>query len=205
VIVPIVEGHGDAAAVPELVRRILEYHGEHTLGVGKAIRRPRQQLVRPGELEKWTGLAARTPDCDAILILVDADDDCLGRTTPLGPELRQRAQAVTTLPVFVVLANREFEAWFLAGIEGLRRHGRVSETAQAPVDAEAIRDGKGAMSALMRPREPYGETADQASFARLFDMGWALQRSRSFRKLWKDLDDLLTQLGSPTQPAPAPD
>jgi hypothetical protein len=204
VIVPIVEGQGDAKAVPVLLRRIFEHHGEYTLPIGKPIVRPRQQITKPEELEKWVGQAVQRAGCTAVLVLLDADEECGNRVTPLGPELRARAQAVTDLPVFVVLANKEFEAWLLAGIEGLREAGRVYEDAEAPLDVEAMSHPKGNLSGLMGPDGPYGETVDQASFAHLFDMGWALQRSRSFQKLWKDVDDLLSQLGSPTQPPPAP-
>ena len=79
-IVPIVEGDGDAAALPSLLTRILsEKYGRGDVlvaqgrqGVVKA--NGRQNLER--ELDRFLGHAQNRPDCAAVLIVVDADDDC---------------------------------------------------------------------------------------------------------------------------------
>ena len=44
-LVPIVEGHGEVDAVPILLRRLLERHGAHYVGVERPIRLPRGRLV----------------------------------------------------------------------------------------------------------------------------------------------------------------
>ena len=89
----------------------------------------------------------------------------------------------------VVLANREFEAWFLASLESLRGVRGVSMDAAAPSEPDTIRGAKERLSSAMS--RPYATIGDQAAFAARFDMGVAEQRSRSFRKLMKELRALL--------------
>jgi hypothetical protein len=58
-----------------------------------------------------------SPTAGGVLVLIDADDDCPAH---LGPALLARArEARSDVPVSVVLANREFEAWFLAAAPSL--------------------------------------------------------------------------------------
>lgn len=137
----IVEGQGDAEAVPGLVRRIawsffpaIELHSE-------AFRFPRNQLLRPGVLESKIELVVRRIGRQgAVLVILDADDDYPAR---LGPALLERARrARPDLALGVVLAKREFEAWFLAAAESLRGWRGLPETLEAPGDPEAIRGAK---------------------------------------------------------------
>jgi hypothetical protein len=110
-IVPIVEGQGEVEAVPILLRRVLHSQTAYSVDVRRPIRVKRNQVVKPGELERAIELAALQPNCRAILILLDADDDC---PAVLGPELLLRAQAARPdVPCSVVLAKSEFEAWFV--------------------------------------------------------------------------------------------
>ncbi len=68
---------------------------------------------KANEVERAVEFAARRMEPPrAILILIDADDDCPAQ---VGPELLHRATvARSDVPLGVVLAKREFEAWFLA-------------------------------------------------------------------------------------------
>ncbi len=75
-IVPIVEGHSEVESVPVLMRRIFSQHGIYDLKVAKPIRVKRYQVVKEGELEKAIGLARLRPNCGAIMIILDAEDDC---------------------------------------------------------------------------------------------------------------------------------
>src|SRR5436305_12240010 len=109
----IVEGDGDLQAVPIAIRKIVQ---EINPGLGLKIhplRVPRNKLVKPGELERSIELAARRAGSGgAILVVLDSDDDC---PAALGPELLARARKIRSdLPISVVLAKREFEAWCLA-------------------------------------------------------------------------------------------
>jgi hypothetical protein len=134
-------------------------------------------------------LAARTAGNNgAILLLVDADDDC---PATLGPSLLRRArQARTNMPIAVVLANREYEAWFLASAASLRSREGLPPDLEAPPEPEKVRDAKGWLSRQMPQGRPYKETIHQLLFTRLFDL--ALARSAdSFDKLCRDISALV--------------
>ena len=81
-----------------------------------------------------------------------------------------------------VLANREFEAWFLAGAESRNGKRGFTYVEAREFDLEATRDAKGWLSERMGANR-YRETTDQPAFAALLDLPLAYARSRSFRKL----------------------
>ena len=116
VIRPIVEGYGEVKAFPVLLRRLVEEAQAWT--IGRPIRRTRSQFVQKAGVEEAVRLALKEQDCGAILFLFDGDDDC---PAELGPTVQAWAAAVAThIPCSVVIAHREYEAWFLAAIESLR-------------------------------------------------------------------------------------
>jgi hypothetical protein len=101
----IVEGHGDVEAAPVLLRRLQQAsHADLYLDIPRPSRAGRYKLVKPGELEAKVELLARqlkTPR--AILILIDAEDDC---PKELAPDLLARARkARSDIPIGVVLAK----------------------------------------------------------------------------------------------------
>src|SRR5258706_12428867 len=115
IIQPVVEGQGDVDAVPLLLRRLRDEAQAWGLEVAKPHRKPRGKLVKKDFLQSAVQLAGLTPDCAGILILFDADDDC---PKNLAAVLEEWAQEVAGgKPCVVVVANREYEAWFLASIE----------------------------------------------------------------------------------------
>ena len=88
--------------------------------VNPPIRRKRHELVEENSLRKAVQLALLQQDCGSVLILFDADDDCpkeLAAVPRVGPEGRSSFNAGCS----VVIANREYEAWFLATMESLLR------------------------------------------------------------------------------------
>src|SRR5579859_3423474 len=114
----VVEGHGEREAVPTLIRRIGHAH-QVIANVSQPIRISRSRLVKKDELEKAVTLAAmRLTGPGGVLVLVDADDDC---PAELGPQMLAWA-AGGNLPVSVVLAKVEFEAWFLAAATSIAGH-----------------------------------------------------------------------------------
>lgn len=193
-IVPIVEGHGEVEAVPILLRRVLHSQAAHPVEVRRPIRVKRNQVVKPGELERVIELASMQPDCRAILILLDADDDC---PAVLGPELLLRAQtARPDIPCSVVLAKSEFEAWFVASIESLRGCCGIRQDAVAPESPEDIRGAKGWLTRQMSAGRAYLETDDQPSLASRFDIEQARLRCDSFDKFMRDVDALFALVSS---------
>ena len=180
----LVEGDGEVAALPVLLRRIAAWltPSATTPRILTPIRVPRDRLLqRPAELSRHLQLAAAKCGSDGwILILLDADDDC---PATLGASLRQQAQAlVPHRPVAVVLANREFEAWFIAAASSLEGCRGFSLGQQAAPEAEVPRDAKGWVKQRMRSRS-YGPTTDQPAFAARIDLEMTQANSRSFRKL----------------------
>ena len=63
-------------------------------------------------------LARVQSNCGAVLMLFDGSCDC---PAEVGPTVHTRAAEMAAgVPCGVVLAHREFEAWFLAAVEPLR-------------------------------------------------------------------------------------
>jgi len=189
---PIVEGHGEVEAAPVLLRRLLVEAGCRTVGVGRPIRRTQSQLRSKEGIQAGVCLALLQPECAAVVILFDGEDDC---PKELGEQVRVWArEAAAGTPCDVVVAYREYETWFLAALESLRGHHGIAADAAAPANPESKRDAKGALEKFMPADRAYSETGDQPAMSAVFDMGLAHRRNRSFRKLVKAVGDLLTQL-----------
>ena len=171
-IVSIVEGQGDAAALPVLIRRVLEAQGaSDALQVLKPKfgRKGKADLLRAGELERQARRALNKAKGDArVLVLIDADDDCAATR---GPELQQRLDREFGAGVCAaVLAVREYENWLIAD--------------------EATLDAKRALSNRRTDRRSYRPTADQADLTAEVDIDTVRTHCRSFRKLWREVERL---------------
>lgn len=178
---PIVEGYGEVAAVPILLRRLRDYAGSFTVDVLPPIRQSRSQLVQKLSLQKVVELACLKAECAAILILFDSDDDC---PKDRAMEIQQWASEVSrSVPCAVVMAVKEYEAWFLATIESLRGKKGIGQKAVSPSNPEAIRGAKEAIEYFMPSGFSYKETTDQPAFTAVFDIPMAFSKCRSFRKL----------------------
>ena len=189
----IVEGHGEVEAVPVLIRRIAQnLYPELSITIELPIRASRNLVVKAGELERRVELAARRVGRrGAIFIILDSDDDCPKR---LGPALLDRAlQARSDLPIAVVLAKHEFEAWFLAAAESIRGQKGLGNEIRSPNNPETIRNAKGWLSERMEHSRTYRETSDQPALAALFDIEQARQAD-SFDKCYRDIVRLLNEL-----------
>lgn len=183
----IVEGHGDVLSTPELIRRVARERSLSFPTVLAPHRVPRSRLVRDGELERAVELLARKVGADgAILILLDADDDC---PADLGPELLKRARAQRSdRRIETVVAKREYEAWFLAAAASLSGHRGLPDQLSPPPDPEAIRDAKGWLDDRMQLG--YSETVDQPAFTAVFSLDEALTAA-SYGKLERAIRSLL--------------
>ena len=189
----IVEGQGDVAAVPVLIRRIAaQRYPELVIDIPRPIRVNRNQVVRPDKLEQEVELAAqKISGKGVIFILLDSDDDC---PAELGPSLLQRvSQVFRNVPIAVVLAKYEFESWFLAAAESLRGIRGLKSNINPPDNPEAIRGAKEWLHQRMQSGKTYRETSDQPAFAALFDIEQARQAD-SFDKCYRDIVRLLEEL-----------
>lgn len=192
-IATVVEGQGEVAALPVLLRRIAaELAPDVWLDLPRPHRVGRGVLVGSGGLEAVMAVVAeQVGPGDGIIVLVDADDDC---PAVLGPTLLGRSRASRPdRRICVVLANREFEAWFLAAAPSLAGRRGLRPDLVAPADAEKPRDCKGWLSAHRTDGRTYKPASDQAALAAAVDLRMARENSPSFDKLWRDMERLLTK------------
>lgn len=183
----IVEGDGEVLALPILLRRLVGWRSpEHQPDILMPIRVRRDRFINKSEeCERHFKLAAAKCGLGGwVLVVLDADDDCPAQ---LATELIARAQSwIPHRRVSIVLAKREFEAWFIAAAQSLDGfRGFVSR--EERTDPELPRDAKGWIKERIAGNR-YGETTDQPAFAARFDLQQAFDGSRSFRKLCSEWD-----------------
>lgn len=191
---PIVEGQGEVQAVPVLLRRIAsEICQRHDIEVLHPHRVPRGRMLARSspDLERAVELGARkvaqSAGGGAIIVLLDADDDC---PAEIGQQLLARIERAD-VQTSVVLAKREYEAWLLAGARSLTRHRSVSDAAVAPADPEGVRGAKAYLKRNVLARDAhYRETIDQPALTAVLDLAEA-RAAPSFDKLCRDLCSLL--------------
>ncbi len=189
----VVEGRGEAQAVPVIIQRIASLvQPSAVVHVPIVIRRDKAKLVKQPELEAAVDLAARRiGGRGAVLVVVDGDDHC---PAELGPRLLGWAQtARADLPVAVVVAKREFEAWFIAAAKSLRGYQGLAANLSAPPDPEAIRGAKEWLTRHMPKGQPYSPTVHQELLARRFALE-AARKSDSFDKCYREVSRLLSRL-----------
>ena len=192
-IVPVVEGAGDADALPGLLGRILRERfnrpdvivAQGKSGVVNA--NGRQNLER--KLENFLQHAQNKPQCDAILVLLDADDDC---PVALAQGLLERCERMgLNRPVQIVCAHRSYESWFLTSLDTIKGQRGISDTAVLSQAAEDVSNPKQWLTDQMPTGQAYKETIHQASLSQSVDIGMAHRNSRSFRRLCHALEQLL--------------
>lgn len=187
-LIPIVEGQSEVESAGVLLRRLLYDNEVFDLNVARPFRVKRNKVVREEELEKAIAQAEKSrPDAAAILVLLDADDDC---PAELGPALGARARVATTLPVEVVLAEMEFEAWFLGAQESLIGVCGISPDAPISPYPQRVRDAKGEVSRSMVEGRRYIAVDDQPALVDAMDLNLAEARCSSFEKLVRSVKRL---------------
>jgi Domain of unknown function (DUF4276) len=206
VIVPIVEGHGEVAAVPILLERWLRFRRYFNVEIDVAgpVRAAGQgalKVAHDGEselgIEYYIEIALRRRP-DAIFVLLDADEDC---PKVLAPNLLARARTMVPAdyPIGVVIAKREYEAWFLAAFPSARfrrslmGQGFRLERQSLPrgMDVEAVANCKDRIAGLIGLGK-YEETVHRRALTHILPFAPGMtRRSRSFRKLLKELHELL--------------
>lgn len=189
----IVEGQGEVLALPVLLRRVAASF-DPSISIDRPLiaRHSRNALIRHRELERAVqALSYRLRGNNGILILLDSDDDpaCV-----LGPALLQRAMAARPdVPVRVVFAVREYEAWFLAAAESIAgRSGLLSDLTRPP-DPEAIRGAKQYLARHMKAGQVYSPTRHQPALTAQFDLASA-RSAKSFDKFCRDFSSLLAEI-----------
>ena len=175
-----VEGPGDVRAAPVLVRRILsewlkiyDWKLIHPIQV-------RSLRAFERDKEKFVKYLRKRKDVNAVLVLLDLDKGCAAELAPsLARELEKTNPPV---PMAIVFAVREYEAWFLASAQSLWKR-------DYPGDPERPRDAKGEIKRLFEPR--YRPTTFQAYLSGKMSLEQAVNNSRSFRRLVNALKQLV--------------
>lgn len=184
-IATIVEGHGEWASIPVLLRRIAAQAGRSAfLLVPPPIRVPKGKLLRPGEIERCVELAARrVSENGGVLVLMDSDGDCAVR-----PMLSRRvATARPDKATSVVFAHHEIEAWFLASLGSLIKMRNPSQPLTVISDPESIPSPKARLGTELGG---YESRADQPRLAATMDLS-AARHARSFDKFYREVCRLL--------------
>ena len=192
-IISIVEGPGDKQAVPGLVRRILyEKMNRFDIIVGRVIK----ANGKPGSVEKVERLLqyAILENCDGILVLFDADDECPYEE---ASKIANQAMALGLgVPVVVVYAEAEYESWFICNLapgrgQEIRERLSMENSVDAPKDVENIKGAKEWLTRNMPYNRAYKETSYQEPLTQYIDLGFTQTKSRSFRRLCHAVEELV--------------
>jgi hypothetical protein len=201
-IVPIVEGLGEVGAVPNLLSKMLHFQNCYDIYPDKPLNaKGIGNLTEPEGVEKFVKAAATRPDCGAILILVDADEEC-ALTRSL--DFARRIQVLgIPYPVVIVAAKQMYENWIIASIETIR--GQMLESGdRIPIDIKQRDDiescnGKYVLKSWLPPGKSYNEPIDQLMFTRLIEIEHVIPRSRSFRRLCHALEEAVAAIRTNTR------
>ena len=203
-LIALVEGPGDVAAVPVLLRMLLQ---QATLFEWQ-----------PGDPMKVNGLAhlrKRLPSfaealrikmhegkCHGVLVLLDLEDGC--------PRDEARALAAEfaayglPYPVSIVFAHREYEEWLVASLPTIApRTFLLANELVRDYPAESKRGVKEWLTSKMPRGAIYKETTHQEEFTRSLDATLAAQ-CRSFRRLVHALSELTNLATSQTRGSATP-
>lgn len=200
-IASIVEGEGEVRALPKLLFRLAKALSVPDLRVPAPMRVPRGKLTAVGGIERAvSAVAHRVGQAGGVLVLLDADDDC---PASMGSALLARGRAARPdVPVSVVLANREYESWFLAAAASLAGSQGFPVGLSGPADPEGVRGAKEWLTRHRQDGRPYKPTVDQPLLSSAFDIEHARGRAPSLDKLCRDVQSLLIPA---SRPSPAPD
>ena len=180
IIQAVVEGHGEVASVPVLLRRLANIGSVYDLQVLTPIRYGRDAIVHGPALGQAVELA-RSRNADWLLVLFDADDDCPVEVASTVAD--QLAEVAPDIESCVVVAQREYEAWFLGAIESLRRRRGIAINASSDSNPEGRRGAKEEVTRRMAGSRAYASRADQPALTALFAMENTYRTCRSFRRM----------------------
>lgn len=178
-VLPVVEGDGDVAAVPELVRRIL--HMAHRFDV--TVLRPHKRGDLPRVRSRFEDFL-RTAALEGAPVLWVLDYDCPTCDNHDRDLVGLQQWARTTVPatkVEFVFMVQEFETIFLADESTTRlAFPDIPPELTFPPNPELIRDAKGWLTTSRPKGLAYKPTQHQARLAAQVDLAVLRRRSPSF-------------------------
>ena len=169
----VVEGSGDAGAVPLLLRRYLHGLGEFRDLLGNG----RENALKPKGLEGYVATAAARPGCIAVIVVLDSEGDPVCR---LGPSLTKRAEQVTQKPVLVSIAHESYGDWIVAS----------AETLGPGLNFQPGMNGLAAISAALRPAK-YVKPTWQPRLTQRIDIEVAASRNASLHRFFARFEDII--------------
>ncbi len=194
----IVEGHGEVEAARVLIRRTwTELLGGDHVEVLRPYRIPKARIIK--NLDDALTNAVRTltlqlnnygasAEPTLVLVLVDADDDlpCV-----IGPSIAESLARVVGSASACIVADKEFETWFVAAAESLSRYLALPNDF-APITApESAGLGKAWIKRHFKGMR-YSETIDQPKLTAAMDLTLCRTRCKSFDKLCRVLEQVLS-------------
>lgn len=171
-----VEGHGDQAAVPNLLNRLVTHLG-HPQHVAWSTPPLRMLVSSRARAEQLGDLLRNRSGITGLLVLRDDDDGCPRETGPLLSSWFADLQL--PFPVANTLFYREYETLFLPCLAQMAGRPLVNGAIQRPGlisgavflgDPESRRDAKGIVSEFMPGSQRYKETVDQLALTRLMPL-----------------------------------
>jgi len=189
----VVEGHGEVQALPILIRRIVQSVLDVYVDVPTPLRLSRGRFAKDQEFERFARFAAaKAGPQGAIFILADADDDCPVDLAASRAPILDRLD----VPSAVVLANRQYESWFLTAASSLSGQRGLSQGLAAPPNPEDMPNPKRWLeehhqqNVEGRKRWCYSEVTDQPALTAVMDLAES-RRSSSLDKLFRDVVRLI--------------
>lgn len=212
-IVLFVEGQGEAAAAPRLVKKLLTAMNawdavsldENPFRVGQV-----HKLLKDDfrEWKRKLAAASKRSNLGGVLLVLDGDFDRIGTSrtgieefcaAKVASQLAVAAKDVgaeATFSVAIVIARQEFESWLIAGFESFATKsfpdGRsFREDMEVPAtDLETSpRNAKGWLNKVIDGG--YKQTRDQAVLAEWLDPALVRPKMRSFRRLESAVSQLV--------------
>jgi len=215
------EGEGEELALPTLIKRVLRESvvtGESSSDIHiepRAWRVGHLEKLRKDNGQYWKDKlrSAYQKRASAVLLLLDGDRPsnlgtppyCTGTVARQLANLARDVGAGNVFSVAVVIARREMESWFIAGVNSLKgvRDGNgllLGESSEAPDDdlESSPRDAKGWLNRNMP--SGYKPTADQVRLAQRVDLTLIRNRKlRSFRRFENAVIEIRNALDSGRQ------
>jgi hypothetical protein len=180
----IVEGVGDASALPVLVAKAGNIVGSQLFAPHPIKAGGLHNISKTGVLERFAELAA-TRNVDRIVVAVDLDDGC---PVQVANDLQMRCSALQQAhgkAIQLCFIKREYETWFLQLVDQLSRDAQEYgwKGGAACNNPESIRGAKQELSRMIA--KSYKETSDQGPLTKRIDVRLLYARDRSFRRFVK--------------------
>lgn len=181
-ILPIVEGDGDVAAVPVLIRRILQANSRYDVQVLSPHKRGELPKVK-ANFERFFKTAA----LEGVPVLCVLDFDCSQCIDAISDEqdLQHRAKKIhPSLPFAACLIVKEFESLFLWDEASTRQAlPNIIKNTIFPLNPEDIRPAKEWLSKAQPSGLAYKPTVHQAKLAAAVNLDVLRARSPSYQRL----------------------